>query len=150
MSNSSLTVQGRAPALAAYPHARRVGDFLFVSGISSRRANGTYAGVEPILDVNGQQVGSHRDIGEQTRAVLTNIDAIIRAAGGSLADVVDVTVFLVDMADYAGMNAVYNAHFDAATGPARTTVAVKSLPGKDLLVEIKSVAWLGEKGTELA
>lgn len=143
-SDTSLTVQGRAPALAAYPHARRVGDFVYVSGISSRRVDGTYAGVQPVLDAAGSQIGTRRDIAEQTRAVLQNIDAILKAAGGSLANLVDVTVFLVNMDDYGGMNAVYNEHFDAATGPARTTVAVAALPGKDLLVEIKSVAWLGE------
>lgn len=136
----AYVVNGRAPALASYPHARRAGEFVFVSGVSSRRPDGSHDGVTVERAADGAVVAVHKDIGAQTEAVLRNIDAILQAAGGSLADVVDVTVFLVDMADYAGMNAVYNQHFDAATGPARTTVAVAALPHPNLLVEIKAVA----------
>ncbi len=141
MSGESITVQGRAPALAAYPHARRAGPFVFVSGISSRRPDGTHVGATVVRDENGEVVGVDKDIRAQTEAVLTNIDTILRATGLSLANVVDVTVFLVDMADYGGMNEVYNGYFDAATGPSRTTVAVAELPHPNLLVEIKAIAY---------
>ncbi|RKO91424.1 2-aminomuconate deaminase, partial [Blyttiomyces helicus] len=69
-----------------------------------------------------------------------SIKAILAAGGATLENVVDLTVFLVDMKDYAGFNAVYNQYFDAATGPSRTTVAVHQLPNPRLLIEIKAVA----------
>lgn len=128
----------RAAALARYPHARRVGDLVFVSGISSRRADNTHEGV--VVHADGRV---EKDIGAQTRAVLNNIDHILRQVGLSLAHVVDLTVFLVDMKDYAGMNAVYDTFFTKEGGPARTTVAVKELPHPNLLVEIKATAYAG-------
>jgi 2-aminomuconate deaminase len=67
---------------------------------------------------------------------------ILERAGASLKDLIDVTVFLVDMKDYAAFNEVYNQYFDPQTGPSRTTVAVHQLPSPKLLIEIKSVASL--------
>lgn len=132
---TNYILEGRAGALASYPHARRVGDLLFVSGTSSRRPDNTHEGADL------QEDGTWKlDIGRQTRAVLENIDTILRAAGASIEDVVDITTFLVDMADFPGYNAVYNEFFDAATGPTRTTVAVHQLPHPNLLIEIKAVA----------
>jgi 2-aminomuconate deaminase len=116
----------RAQALAHYPHMREAGGLLFVSGISSRRPDNSVEGIG--------------DIRIQARAVIENIRTILMAAGADLGHLVDVTAFLVDMTDYAGYNEVYNEYFSAETGPARTTVAVKSLPGPDLLIEIKAVA----------
>jgi len=116
----------RAQALAHYPHMREALGLLFVSGISSRRPDNTVEGPG--------------DIRVQTRAVIENIRTILLAAGADLGHLVDVTAYLVDMADYAGYNEVYNEYFAAETGPARTTVAVKALPGPDLLIEIKAVA----------
>lgn len=80
------------------------------------------------------------DIKEQTAAVLRNIDAILNGAGASLENVVDLTVFLVNMNDYSGFNEVYNKFFQAETGPSRTTVAVNQLPSPKLLIEIKAIA----------
>lgn len=125
----------RAGALANYPHARRAGGFIYVSGVSSRRHDNTHEGVT-IRDDGTVE----KDIRAQTRAVIENIGVILRAAGADLGNVVDVTVFLVDMRDYAGMNEAYNEYFDAHTGPARTTVAVHQLPHPNLLIEIKAVA----------
>ncbi|CAG8437956.1 4636_t:CDS:2 [Acaulospora colombiana] len=82
------------------------------------------------------------DIREQTRAVIENIATILEASRASLEDVVDLTVFLVDMKDYSGFNEVYNKYFDAQNGPARTTVAVKQLPSPKLLIEIKATAMI--------
>lgn len=137
MTNESIILPNHAGALANYPHARRVGDLLFVSGCSSRRADNTHEGVtrEPDGTVT-------RDVEAQTRGVIRNIARVVEAAGGTLADVVDLTTFLVNMDDYAGYNRTYNEFFDAQSGPSRTTVAVAQLPHPDLLIEIKAIAVL--------
>ena len=126
---SHVILKDRAPALANYPHARVVGDLIFVSGVSCRRPDGSHEGVG--------------DIDVQTRAVIRNIEAILGAAGAALSDIVDVTVFLVDMNDYSGMNEAYNDFFSAEAGPSRTTVAVHQLPHPNLLIEIKAIAHRG-------
>ena len=135
MSNTTYILNDRAGALANYPHARKVNGFIFVSGVSSRRADNTHVGVT--IHEDGRV---EKDIREQTRGVIENIKAILKAAGADLKDLIDLTVFLVDMADYPGMNEVYNEYFNAQTGPARTTVAVKQLPHPNLLIEIKAIA----------
>ncbi|WP_418508424.1 RidA family protein [Corallibacter sp.] len=121
----------------AYPHVKVVGDFIFVSGTSSRRADNTIAGVELIDEMNTKVL----DIEVQTREVLKNIDKNLKTIGASLKDVVDVTTFLVNMNDFAGYNKAYAEFFEKATGPTRTTVAVHQLPHPDLLVEIKVMAY---------
>ncbi len=121
----------------AYPHVKVVGDFIFVSGTSSRRADNTIAGVD-IIDEMGTK---HLNIETQTREVLQNIDKNLRTAGAGLKDVVDVTSFLVNMNDFAGYNKAYAEFFNKETGPARTTVAVHQLPHPDLVVEIKVMAY---------
>ena len=70
------------------------------------------------------------------------MEAILKAAGGDLGNLVDMSVFLTDMAMYRDFNSVYNEFFNAETGPSRTTVGVQSLPGPDLLIEMKGVAYL--------
>lgn len=121
----------------AYPHVKVVGDFIFVSGTSSRRPDNSIAGVE-IID----EMGTKRLCAEtQTREVLKNIDANLKKVGASLKDVVDVSSFLVNMNDFAGYNKAYAEFFDKATGPTRTTVAVHQLPHPDLVVEIKVTAY---------
>lgn len=121
----------------AYPHNRRAGDFIFISGTSSRRADNTIAGVD-IID----EMGTKRlNIEVQTREVLQNIKKNLESAGASMSDVVDVTSFLVSMNDFAGYNKAYAEFFNAETGPARTTVAVHQLPHPDLVVEIKVMAY---------
>ena len=122
----------------AYPHVKVVGDFIFVSGTSSRRADNTIAGVELIDEMNTKKL----DIEVQTREVLKNIDKNLQTVGASLKDVVDVTTFLVNMNDFAGYNKAYAEFFEKETGPTRTTVAVHQLPHPDLLVEIKVTAFL--------
>jgi 2-aminomuconate deaminase len=131
----SYTVPELAQPLAHYPHARRVGDLIFVSGVSCRTADNSHKGVT--IHDDGT---IDRDIGEQSAAVLDNIDRILEEADASIDDVVDVTVFLVDMEDYAGFNEIYNQYFEAETGPTRTTVAVHQLPHPNLLVELKIIA----------
>ena len=137
MRNDPIILDDRAAALARYPHARVVGDMVYVSGISSRRPDNSWDGVT--IHPDGRV---DKDITAQTAAVLNNIRVILQAAGADLHDVVDITVFLVDMADYAGMNAVWNEHFtDKVTAPARTTVAVHQLPHPLIRIEMKCVAY---------
>ena len=131
----AIILDERAQALARYPHARVVGDLVFVSGVSSRRADNTHEGV--LFHPDGRV---EKDIRAQTRAVLVNIRTILESAGCDLSAVVDITVFLVDMKDYAGMNEIWNEFFTKEGGPARTTVAVFQLPHPNLLVEMKAVA----------
>ena len=138
MSNKSRLVEGKASPRGAYPHVKRAGDFIFVSGTSSRLPDNSFAGVHQV-----DEMGSMRlDIREQTRAVLENIRDYLATEGATLADVVDVTSFLVNMNDFAGYNEVYNEFFSKETGPARTTVAVHQLPHPNLVVEIKAMAYL--------
>ncbi|MBS1912364.1 MAG: RidA family protein [Bacteroidetes bacterium] len=139
MNNTTAYIlDDRAGALANYPHARRAGDFIYVSGVSSRRLDNTHAGVT--IHPDGRV---ELDIRAQTRAVIENIGLILQAAGAGLEHVVDMYVMLVDMRDYAGMNEVYNQYFDARSGPARTTCAVHQLPHPNLLIEMKAVAFVG-------
>lgn len=131
MSKNTVTPRG------AYPHVKQVGDFIFVSGTSSRRPDNTIAGVDIIDDMGTKRL----NIETQTREVLKNIDKNLNTVGASLKDVVDVTSFLVNMNDFAGYNKAYGEFFDKATGPTRTTVAVHQLPHPDLVVEIKVMAY---------
>ena len=131
MSNDKVTPRG------AYPHTKRVGDFIFVSGTSSRRPDNTIAGVEIIDEMGTKRLDAY----EQTKVVLQNIDANLQKHGASLKDVVDVSSFLVNMNDFAIYNKAYAEFFDKETGPTRTTVAVHQLPHPDLVVEIKVVAY---------
>ena len=122
--------------MAQYPHAKRVGDLIFVSGVSSRRPDNSHEGVTTDEDVK-----VHLDVAVQTRAVIQNIQVILQAAGADLEDVVDMTTFLVNMDDFKGYNEVYNQFFEAQNGPSRTTVAVKQLPHPNLLIEMKAIAY---------
>ena len=136
-TNMSTNAGTKVTPRGAYPHVKVVGDFIFVSGTSSRRADNTIAGVELIDEMNTKKL----DIEIQTREVLKNIDKNLQTVGASLKDVVDVTTFLVNMNDFAGYNKAYAQFFEKETGPTRTTVAVHQLPHPDLLVEIKVMAY---------
>lgn len=135
MSTQAQVLEGKAKPRGKYPHIKRAGDFLYVSGTSSRRPDNSYAGVE--VDELGV---TNLDIEAQTRAVIENISDILQSAGATLDDLVEMSVFLVNMNDFAGYNKVYAEYFDY-TGPARTTVAVHQLPHPHLLIEIKAVAY---------
>jgi 2-aminomuconate deaminase len=128
---------GKVTTRGAYPHVKRVGDFIFVSGTSSRRSDNSIAGVD-IIDEMGTKF---LNIEVQTREVLNNIDTNLKKIGASLKDVIDVSTFLVTMNDFAGYNKTYAEFFDKETGPTRTTVAVHQLPHPDLVIEIKVTAY---------
>jgi 2-aminomuconate deaminase len=131
----SKVVEGKAKPRGRYPHIKRAGDFLIVSGTSSRRADNTIAGAE--VDEFGT---AHLDIRVQTKAVIENVHDILRSAGAELKDLVEVTIYLVNMNDFAGYNEIYAQYFDY-DGPARTTVAVRQLPHPHLLIEIRAMAY---------
>jgi 2-aminomuconate deaminase len=131
----SKVLAGKATPRGKYPHIKRAGGFLFVSGTSSRRPDNTIAGAE--VDHLGT---TQLDIRVQTRAVIENIRDILRSADATLQDVTEITTYLVNMNDFAGYNEVYGEFFDF-DGPARTTVAVHQLPHPHLLIEIRAVAY---------
>ena len=135
-TNTAATlVPGKATPRGKFPHVKRAGDFLFVSGTSSRRPDNSIAGATS--DAMGTTA---LDIRVQTRAVIENIRDILQGVGASLADVVDISSYLVNMNDFGGYNEVYGEFF-GVDGPARTTVAVHQLPHPHLLIEIKAMAW---------
>jgi 2-aminomuconate deaminase len=132
-------IDGAPPPRGRFPHLRRAGDLIFVSGTSARLPDATIAGARAdamgVVDL---------DIRVQTGAVLDSVRRLLRTAGGDLTDLVGVTTYLVTMADFGGYNDVYGTYFDE-TGPARTTVAVHQLPHPHLLIEIACVAFLPQK-----
>ncbi len=139
MTNQAVVVKGKAAPRGRFPHVKRAGDFLFVSGTSARLPDNSIAGAE--ADAMG---ATRLAIDVQTRAVLDNIRDILRSVGADLNDVVEISAFLVNMNDFAGYNAVYTDYFDY-DGPTRTTVAVHQLPHPHLLIEIKAIAYKPQK-----
>ncbi|MFJ4101284.1 RidA family protein [Amycolatopsis japonica] len=139
---SGRLIPGLAKPRGRFPHVKVAGDLIFVSGTSSRRPDNTFEGVE--VDELGT---TNLDIRAQTRAVIENIRGILHEVGADLADLTQVTTFLVSMNDFGGYNEIYGEYFDE-TGPARTTVAVHQLPHPHLLIEIQAIARL-PKDTEV-
>jgi 2-aminomuconate deaminase len=131
----SKTLEHKAAPRGSFPHAKRAGDYIFVSGTSSRAPDDSIVGAT--VDESGLP---RLDIRAQTRAVIENIRDILAAFDCGLADLVEVSSFLVDMADFDAYNEVYAEYF-TADGPTRTTVAVRALPHPLLLVEMKAVAY---------
>jgi 2-aminomuconate deaminase len=136
---ASGVVAGKARPRGRFPHVRRAGDLLFVSGTSSRLPDNSFAGAS--VDPMGVTT---LDIRAQTRAVIENIGDILASRGASLADLVEVNIFLVSMNDFGGYNEVWAEYF-SEDGPARTTVAVHQLPHPLLLIEMKAVAYAPAK-----
>lgn len=128
-----------APApVGAYPHARRVGDLLFLSGVGPRQP-GSNAIPGNQYDADGQLTGY--DIEAQCRQVFANVRAVLDASGASWHDLVDVTVFLTDMPrDFAIYNRLYAEHFTDVAA-CRTTLGISALP-TPIAIELKCVASL--------
>lgn len=126
----------KATPRGKFPHFKKVGNWIFVSGTSSRKKDNSFAGVE--VDEFGT---TNLNIKEQTTAVIENIRDILKSVGADLHHIVDVTTFLVNMNDFGGYNEVYGQYFDYS-GPTRTTVAVHQLPHPHLLIEIKVTAFV--------
>lgn len=138
MSDNSNTINSsRAPEpVGAYPHARRVGNLLFLSGVGPReRGTKKIPGVE--LDEKGNIVSY--DIEAQCHSVFRNVRAILEEAGSSWDKMVDVTVFLTNMKDdFATYNRLYAEYFKDAN-PCRTTVEINCLP-TPIAIELKVIA----------
>jgi len=127
----------RAPEpVGLYPHARRVGDLLFLSGVGPRKRGAKdIPGVE--VDASGNIVSY--DIEEQCRSVFQNVRYILEGAGSSWEKIVDVTVFLTNMRDdFAAYNRLYAEYF-SENKPCRTTVEVNALP-TPIAIELKVIA----------
>ena len=136
MSNPIRTNKAPDP-VGAYPHARRHGDLLFLSGVGPRQAGTNAIPGGPIHDANGNP--NDYDIQAQTEAVIANVKAVLEACGATLDDVLDVTAYLVDMdRDFKGYNEVYAKYFTTVQA-ARTTLAVRALP-TPIAVEFKVIA----------
>jgi len=136
--SDAIHAAGAPKPVGVYPHARRVGNLLFLSGIGPRDpASNAIAGNEYFAD---GRVRSY-DIEAQARAVFANVRAVLEASGARWQNLVDVTVYLTDMArDFTAYNAVWAEHFpDPATAPCRTTLGIDALP-TPIAIELKCIA----------
>jgi len=140
--SKAVRTQSAPRAVGSYPHARRVGDLLFLSGIGPRDA-ATDAILGNVHDAAGRLISY--DIDSQTRAVFANVRAVLQASGAAWKDLVDVTVYLTDMArDFDTYNAVWAEYFpDPDNAPCRTTLGITALP-TPIAIELKCVAAIKE------
>jgi 2-aminomuconate deaminase len=138
MADITYTDKASSP-LGSYPHARKVGNLLFLSGIGPRNPkDNSIPGLE--LDRNGNMV--KYDIEAECHAVFANVKAVLEASGSSWDRIVDVTVFLTNMSkDFPVYNKIYGEYFKEVQA-CRTTVEVKSLP-TPIAIELKVIATLG-------
>ncbi|MFT5685626.1 MAG: 2-aminophenol/2-amino-5-chlorophenol 1,6-dioxygenase alpha subunit [Myxococcota bacterium] len=137
-ASSGIVKSSAAPKpVGAYPHARRVGDLLYLSGVGPRQPGTDAIPGGPIRDGDGTP--QDYDIEAQTHAVINNVRIILEASGSSLDKVLDITTFLVDMdRDFSGYNKVYAEYFTKIQA-ARTTVAITALP-TPIAIELKVIA----------
>lgn len=133
-----MVVACKAKPRGRFPHVKRAGAFVYVSGTSARRPDNTIAGAT--VDAMGTTT---LDIRTQARAVIENVRDLLAGFGAGLDDLVQVTTYLVSMNDFGGYNEVYAEYFDES-GPTRTTVAVHQLPHPHLLIEMQAVAHLSQ------
>ena len=139
--NGDAITSGRAPEpVGPFPHARRVGSLLFLSGIGPRvRGSAEIPGVR--RDARGEVVD--HDIVEQCHAVFRNVRTVLEDAGSSWERIADVTVFLTDMArDFPEFNRLWGEYFPT-NQPTRTTIEIRRLP-TPIAIELKVIATIGE------
>ncbi len=135
--NKQVISQKAPEPVGSYPHARRVGDLLFLSGVGPRQKGSK--------DIPGVEISSegeilNYDVKIQTKAVIENVRLVLQESGLDLIDLVDVQCFLTNMKkDFKDFNSVYGEHFSVETGPCRTTVEVGALP-TPIAVEFKAIA----------
>jgi 2-aminomuconate deaminase len=142
--SARVTSEAAAEPVGPYPHARRCGDLLFLSGIGPRR-RGTSEIPGVTRDASGRVIA--HDIEAQFLSTVENVRHVLQAAGAAWEDIVDVTVFLTDMkADFAAYNRLYAEHFagPGRPNPARTTVEVTALP-TPIAIEMKIIAAPGRR-----
>ena len=136
--SESIHAAGAPKAVGRYPHARRVGNTLYLSGIGPRDARDN-SSPGNVAGADGKLAGY--DIVAQCHSVFANVRAVLQASGASWEDLVDVTVYLTDMArDFAAYNAVWAEYFpDVAAAPCRTTLGITALP-TPIAIELKCIA----------
>lgn len=140
MTNKAINSSNAPEPVGLYPHARRVGSLLFLSGVGPRE-RGTK--IIPGVELNEQSEIASYDIETQCRSVFRNVRAIVEEAGSSWSQIVDVTVFLTNMRDdFAAYNRVYAEYF-ADNQPCRTTVEVGALP-TPIAIELKVIATIND------
>ncbi len=132
--SASRVFPQKARPRGSFPHLKRVGDFIFISGTSARRPDDSFEGVEIHADGTVEI-----DIAKQTRTVFTNIADMLKDIGAQPADLVEVQAFLIDMRGYDAFNRVYSEFFDFH-GPARTTVGVSQLPHPHQGLMVRAIA----------
>lgn len=138
--NDAIRTTTAPKPVGAYPHARRVGNLLFLSGVGPRDP-ATNAIPGNVYNADGTL--ATYDIAAQCRQVFANVRAVLEAAGARWEDLVDVTVFLTDMArDFAAYNKLYAEYFTTAQ-PCRTTLGITALP-TPIAIELKCIAALPE------
>ena len=138
MKATSIQAAGAPKAVGHYPHARQAGGLLFLSGIGPRNPiDDSIPGNDYFADGRVRRY----DIDAQVRAVLANVRAVLEASGARWEDLVDVTVYLTDMArDFKAYNAVWAEYFpDPASAPCRTTIGITALP-TPIAIELKCIA----------
>ncbi len=136
MNKEIIHTDNASKPLGAYPHARKVGNLLFLSGIGPRNPkDNSIPGLE--LDKDGNIV--KYDIAAECHSVFANVKAVLEASGSSWNKIIDVTVFLTNMKkDFPVYNKIYTEYFTAVQA-CRTTVEVKSLP-TPIAIELKIIA----------
>jgi len=145
MSNQKINTGNAPKPMGLYPHARKVGNLLFLSGVGPRVA-GSGAEEANIPGLNYDKNGNYEsfDFEAQCRSVFDNVKTILEDAGGKWEDLVDVTTFLTDMKrDFKIYNKVYAEYFKDAQ-PCRTTVEVNALPSP-IAIELKCIAVINEE-----
>lgn len=136
MSDTIVNTSNAAKPLGAYPHARRVGNLLFLSGIGSRQASDNKI---PGLEQDAEGNIIKYDIEAECRSVFANVKAVLEASGSSWGKMIDVTVYLTNMKqDFPVYNKIYGEYFTGVNA-CRTTVEVKSLP-TPIAIELKVIA----------
>lgn len=139
--NPSIDASAAPRPVGNYPHARRVGELLFLSGIGPRDARDNSI---PGNEYSPDGSVARYDVVAQCHSVFANVRAVLEASGADFADLVDVTVYLTDMArDFRAYNAIWAEYFpDAAHAPCRTTLGITALP-TPIAIELKCVARVG-------
>lgn len=140
-SSDTIKTTDAPKPVGAYPHAKRLGNLLFLSGIGPRPAGG---GPIPGVELNDAGKVTSYDIEAQCHAVFANVRAVLESAGATWTDLVDITVYLTNIRDdFNSYNKVYAEYF-STDGPTRTTVEVSRLP-TPIAIELKCIAEAKQK-----
>ncbi len=139
MSNEIIFTNAAAKPVGAYPHALKAGNFLYLSGIGPRSAiDNSIPGLQ--LDAEGNIIAY--DFEAQVHSVMANIKAVLDASNVKWEQLIDVTVYLINMKkDFATFNKIYAEYFSGEQKPCRTTVEVTALP-TPIAIELKCVVYL--------